>query len=204
MIQEDWHDKYEISNKEQLSNIKVLPKLVDALNDKSENVKLSAIHEIRKFGSNAKEAGPVLTKLIENDESEEVKIRATLAIGEIQYDDERTINLLSRNLLLHRNPYVRNASAIALGEIGEPSPGAMSALRDASRMDKYEIVKTSAGKSYSILSLNLAQSNHSIIPEQKKDIKKIQKQLFIGLTDLDAINVAPNICLLYTSPSPRD
>ena len=199
MIHGNWHDKYGIEDKEQLSEIKIIPNLIKALNDNDEYVQLSAIQEIRKFGSQAKNAGPVLTKLIVNDKSDEVKIRATLAIGEIHYNEERTINILSKNLLLHRNVYVKNASAIALGENGEPTPGAMSALRDASRMDEYEIVKTSASKSYSILSLKIAQSNYSPIFEQKKVINKPQELLFIGLTDLDAINVDSQVSLALSN-----
>jgi len=51
IVHGNWHEKYGIENSEQLSDIKILPKLIKALNDNDEYVQLSAIQEIKKFES---------------------------------------------------------------------------------------------------------------------------------------------------------
>jgi len=186
-----WYQKYNITNQNDLSKKESIPKLIAALNDNDFYIRRLAIHYLQLLGKDAVIAGPALVKCLE-DENIEVRIRATEAFLKIPYMTPKIIKDVSINLISGRTPSLRRISAKLLGTLNYSDELAMKSLIHASTSDNHPNVRMEASKSYGLI--NIKSLQYSDI-QKKTNIKSDSQisELYIGITDLEAINVQKNI-----------
>jgi HEAT repeat protein len=108
-------------------------------------VRWASVRALGVVGAGKQEALPPLTVAM-RDEEWQVRGIATLAIG--QFGDRTpaaTVTAVAQNLQ-DEHAAVRNAAAVALGEIGPPARSELTGLR-AAEADEDPAVRESAGRS---------------------------------------------------------
>ena len=102
--------------------------LIDALEDPDHDVRVSSARALGRFGPDARDAVPALTKTL-SDPSRLVRLAATEALGKMGPAAEPAVAPLGR-LLDDRDAIVRRAIPAVLGQIGPPATDALVAALD--------------------------------------------------------------------------
>jgi len=101
-----------------------VPDLIPLLGDREWRVRASAAGALCRMGSAAAPAVPDLVRLLESEANDEVKVKAATAIAGVgRQFGARAYSALMR-LRSDPGPEVRDAAAIALGTLGDPSVSA--------------------------------------------------------------------------------
>jgi hypothetical protein len=138
--------------------------LIEALKDKSPEVRIAAAKAIASVRHNAKDAIPALVEVLDNDDSASVRAAAANAIAGIGLVEKGVIGALKK-ALKDKSTAVRKAAAYALATINLVTKDAVPALKKALK-DNDEWVRSYAASA-------LGNAGHpSAVPALIKALKK--------------------------------
>ncbi len=112
--------------------------LVALLNDATEVVRINAAGALIKIDPDPAVALTPLTTSLRGDESDEVRIHAALALGELGASGGPAVGALEAALTDDQSE-VRAAAAWALGNIGAPARGTVDALKELLKDELFEV-----------------------------------------------------------------
>ena len=113
-----WYHSYGIESENQLTHPSSVPKLIKALDDSNDRVRIIAVRSLGEIGDSAKEACPALIKLLLNDSNDSVRLYVTTTLVKIGAEADEVESALLSALSNDKNQRVRMYSAEAIDSIG--------------------------------------------------------------------------------------
>jgi HEAT repeat protein len=121
-----------------------LPALVRALEDKRTMVRTLSALVIARVNPLDGRVFPVLCRAVESDDPDALPLIAAECLGRLGARAEPAVDSLFAELLGSKDPGLRAAAALALGQIGLPTPKVVSALATALKDDEPSVQESAA------------------------------------------------------------
>jgi len=171
----EWHRTYGIAAPEDLSNPSSLPKLIKALQDPKAQVRVDAAEAIQAFGSDGKEARPILMKMLE-DENPRARVAAIETLLAINIIDRAEIAASLVSVILHDNPNARRLGILAHQRIGCVNDDTLEALRTVAEGDPHAKLRPLAAMVLREISVKQVKIKHKAIVAagKKAELSELQ------------------------------
>lgn len=131
-----WYHSYGIESENQLTHPSSVPKLIKALDDSNDRVRIIAIRSLGVIGDSAKEAGPALLNILSNDKNLNVRIASARAIDKIGIEPKKCVDKLIETLLADIDDNECIVATKCLGHFGAKAKAGIPALIKTSSTNK--------------------------------------------------------------------
>jgi len=145
-----WYSAYGVQSKEELYSPSAVPAMMEALNDRSANVRKAAVKTLARIGVDARSAIPLLLQKAVSEEHPRVRAEIIKTIGSIDLSPEA--KALYVRLMSDDDANVRKMVVVALYRDNYRGSDFFAALQKMASSDPHRKVKALAAKYYEELS----------------------------------------------------